>query len=49
MVNDNLPALVSISIKALTEPEEDKKEKEDDSEVASVDIDAVIASESEEA
>ena len=41
---------VSISIKALTEPEEDKKEeKEDDSEVASVDIEAVIASESEEA
>ena len=41
---------VSISVKALTEPEEDKKEeKEDDSEVASVDIEAVIASESEEA
>ena len=41
---------VSISIKALTEPEEDKKEeKEDDSEVANVDIEAVIASESEEA
>ena len=41
---------VSISVKALTEPEEEKKEeKEDDAEVASVDIDAVIASESEEA
>ena len=39
---------VSISIKALTEPEETKDKEEDDSEVASVDIDAVIASESEE-
>ena len=38
---------VSISIKALTAPEEVKEE--DDSDVASVDIEAVIASESEEA
>ena len=39
---------ISISIKALTAPEEPAKE-EDDADVASVDIDAVIASESEEA
>ena len=38
---------ISISIRALTEPEEVKK-AEDDEEVASVDIDAVIAKESEE-
>lgn len=38
---------VSISIKALTAPEEVKEE--DDADVASVDIEAVIASESEEA
>lgn len=37
---------VSISIKALTAPEEEKKE--DDADVASVDIEAVIASEAEE-
>ncbi len=39
---------VSISIKALTAPVEEEKE-EDNADVASVDIDAVIASESEEA
>ncbi len=38
---------ISISIRALTEPEEVKK-AEDDEEVASVDIDAVIAKENEE-
>lgn len=38
---------VSISIKALTAPEEEEK-KEDDADVASVDIEAVIASEAEE-
>ncbi len=40
---------ISISIKALTAPEEIEEKKEDDADVASVDIDAVIASESEEA
>ena len=39
---------VSISIKALTAPEEKAEEADDNADVASVDIEAVIASESEE-